>query len=112
MKYGFTDYNLATEEAIRELDNFANYGIDMGEKDHEKFFIERWLKIRDIDLSEVEELKAEIEDLEGQLEDAIDEDEWYELNDEKEELEEENRFLKMKIQNLEEELEKLKGKKK
>lgn len=81
MKYGFSDYNLSVEDAIRELDNFANYGIDMGEKDHDKFFVDRWLRVRDIDLSEVDELKAEIEDLEDQLEDAIDEDDYADLEE-------------------------------
>lgn len=86
MKYGFSDYNLSVEEAIRELDNFAKYGIDLNEKDHDKFFVDRWLKVRDTDLNEVSELKAEIEELEDQLEDTIDEDDYYNLEEERDTL--------------------------
>lgn len=53
------------EEAKRELDNFVDFGIDMGEKDHEKFFIERYIKIRDLLDEKVRDLEATVEDLES-----------------------------------------------
>lgn len=57
------------EEAKRELDNFVDFGIDRGETDHEKFFIERYTKIRDLLDEKVRDLEATIEELESAGED-------------------------------------------
>lgn len=85
------------EEAIRELDNFVRYDIDMGEKDHDKFFKERYFKAIEGLEEKNRELESQVEDLEEQLEDTIDEGDYYNIEEERDALKEMFETLKFRF---------------